>query len=717
MIQSPQWKLLGGEIDDNKSIDYLPIEALRGQGATGFFCGVSSVRTFRSSGTTDKDRSTSLFSREGLELYRERSLAQFSYVLDQVLPPQGDASRLGLSLIPDSDAWPDSSLAQMLTWISEAFELKFVSEAELKSAISSNKNRRLWIFGTAFHWVNALDSGATQLLPPGSVIFETGGTKGRSREIKREDLYLELSEAFGIPSEAIVSEYGMCELACQAYDFVPHGQKLDLELRRFRFYHDVELAVLDRPGSARSHGRGGLMVRDPARVDYPWFVRTEDLAEISDGSFKLLGRTPKAPLKGCSLGAEKVLGNDQRVNGPTHDRSICTDSPSGLCPNLIDQRIKLIADFLNDFLVSERALATFAAELGSTKAAASALADVKSGIPDSRSRWDSAISAALGRNRNQAAKWLFILPENHSLVGLYPLSIAYAAGLAVSVRLPKAFEQSGSLISVFLSEVKKLAGAVIDVLPSHWRIGDHTEMPPVDAILCYGSSETVKKIQSFTNLPVRGFGHRIPVTVVPINEIRDSSDKIAADCLSLGQLGCMSSRAIFVVHDGTEPCSLDDLLGSLQLSGREFWATPIPWQKLVSLDAEAFRYTTLGAKIRLPDSAASPLVCWSEMKPSPKFGEFDALLSRTQFCLPVVSCAAKDLQSFVLSLSKHLKYMENIGTITVPHNQVSEIGDALSRHGLPGASIRGLGQANAPKWDGYHEGLSLFDLQDYRLIL
>ena len=78
------------------------------------------------------------------------------------------------------------------------------------------------VMGTAFAWVHWLDrvrdEGPGAPLPPGSRLMETGGFKGRSREVPRVELYRELSGALGIPVDRMVNEYGMTELLSQLYE-------------------------------------------------------------------------------------------------------------------------------------------------------------------------------------------------------------------------------------------------------------------------------------------------------------------------------------------------------------------------------------------------------------------------------------------------------------------------------------------------------------------
>src|SRR5688572_3687653 len=85
-------------------------------------------------------------------------------------------------------------------------------------------NRTLIIVGTAFNFVHLLDHFAANnmryRLARGSRVLETGGYKGQSREVPREELHALITKHLGIPRENIVTEYGMSELSSQAYDRV-----------------------------------------------------------------------------------------------------------------------------------------------------------------------------------------------------------------------------------------------------------------------------------------------------------------------------------------------------------------------------------------------------------------------------------------------------------------------------------------------------------------
>ncbi|MCX6126108.1 MAG: hypothetical protein NTV34_15350 [Proteobacteria bacterium] len=158
--------------------------------------------TFLSSGTTSlgKMRSKSLFSLQGAQNYRAASLAAFSDMLQLTL---GRASEhvSGISLVPPKSSWPDSSLAQMIDWIKDFWKLTYMEQGDvegLRRAIdlqSGEAQRPIFVFGTALHFHDLLNGGLTFKLPPGSLIIETGGTKGKTSYTTREELYDKLGNS------------------------------------------------------------------------------------------------------------------------------------------------------------------------------------------------------------------------------------------------------------------------------------------------------------------------------------------------------------------------------------------------------------------------------------------------------------------------------------------------------------------------------------------
>lgn len=249
--------------------------------------GRKAQRSFLSSGTTSQDRSVSHFSAEGLALYKQNALEGFRRIVPR--------DRKGISLVPPFPAWPTSSLTQMLTWIGQEWDVRFVNDdVNPVTTLPTTPETPCFVFGTAFHYIELYDRGFRTALHPQSLVIETGGTKGRTRSFTQAEVYELLAEMFSLPQDRIVSEYSMCELACQAYKTGPH--------ERFRFAEGVRTFVMQGFGELLTSGRGALVIWDPTRIDYPWPLRTQDLVHLNeDGTFALEGRVPQAPLKGCSL--------------------------------------------------------------------------------------------------------------------------------------------------------------------------------------------------------------------------------------------------------------------------------------------------------------------------------------------------------------------------------------------------------------------------------
>ncbi|MBW8049617.1 MAG: acyl transferase [Cytophagales bacterium] len=126
------------------------------------------------------------------------------------------------------------------------------------------------------------------------IIMETGGMKGRRKELLREDLHNKFKNGFGV--QYIHSEYGMTELMSQAYSkgcgkfMTPPW--MSVILRDFNDPLNVNSKIKT----------GGINIIDLANVDSCAFIETQDLGRLnSDGSFEALGRIDNADIRGCSL--------------------------------------------------------------------------------------------------------------------------------------------------------------------------------------------------------------------------------------------------------------------------------------------------------------------------------------------------------------------------------------------------------------------------------
>jgi len=126
-----------------------------------------------------------------------------------------------------------------------------------------------------------------------TTIMETGGMKGRRRELLRQEVHAVLQQQFKVP--AIHSEYGMTELLSQGYSY---GNGI------FNTVPWMKVLVRDEddPLLVTEKGRGLINVVDLANVHSCSFIATDDVGKIyEDGSFEIVGRRDNSDIRGCSL--------------------------------------------------------------------------------------------------------------------------------------------------------------------------------------------------------------------------------------------------------------------------------------------------------------------------------------------------------------------------------------------------------------------------------
>lgn len=276
---------------------------------------------FRTSGTTRGAERRGTHYVLDLALYREAALSSFRAF---ALP---DQARLPMAILALAAARaPDSSLSRMLGWVRDAFgapsSREYVTEGglrvdELLSALrrAEEEATPLFLLGTAFALVHALDAMAARdmcvRLPESSRIFETGGLKGRTREVTREELYAALCDCLGVPDSQIVAEYGMTEMCSQFYDpalrdavrGAPAGP------RRLVPPAWVRTQIVD-PDSLRPlrAGEVGLLRHfDLANLNSVSALQTDDLGVAVGDGFRLLGRARGAEARGCSIAFDEWL--------------------------------------------------------------------------------------------------------------------------------------------------------------------------------------------------------------------------------------------------------------------------------------------------------------------------------------------------------------------------------------------------------------------------
>lgn len=277
--------------------------------------------TFRTSGTTRDDGARGVHPVRDLELYRASLLPTARAYLNP-----GDERLRVLPLVPPFAERRESSLAYMVDVLVEEWgdgaggrPMRGDWSLDLEGLVADlaraeDEGVAVFLPGTAFAFVHLLDelagAGRRFRLPPGSRIMETGGFKGRSREVSRSDLYTSLVDRLGIPRHRIVNEYGMTELLSQFYE--PVLRRRDDGQAGTRLLVGppwLTTRVLDPETlQAVPPGRPGLLCHfDLANLYSVAPVLTEDLGVLRDGGLQLLGRTPEAEPRGCSLTMEELL--------------------------------------------------------------------------------------------------------------------------------------------------------------------------------------------------------------------------------------------------------------------------------------------------------------------------------------------------------------------------------------------------------------------------
>lgn len=154
-----------------------------------------------------------------------------------------------------------------------------------------SENQKTILIGVTFALLDFAEQFPTKL--QSTIIMETGGMKGRKKEMTKDEVYSALKTAFGVSE--IHSEYGMTELLSQAYStkdkihICPPWMKV--------FVRDEE-----DPFNIKTSGRGVINIVDLANINSCSFIATDDVGEVfEDGSFKIFGRLDNSDLRGCSL--------------------------------------------------------------------------------------------------------------------------------------------------------------------------------------------------------------------------------------------------------------------------------------------------------------------------------------------------------------------------------------------------------------------------------
>ena len=307
----------------------VPTEAFK---AADFCCFPEgrAIRTFISSGTTRESRSAHRL--DTLALYEASLRPNF---VDHLLPDRAELPMFALTL-PVADC-PESSLVHMIGTVMQDYGAAgsryFLSAdgallaSELAESLDScvAHGTPVMLLGAAFSFVHFLDwcerEGRAFKLPAGSRLMETGGYKGLSREIPREELVRLFERFFSIPWTHSVNEYGMTELGVQFYDrslrdtvagAAPEAGKSVPHWARVRV---LDTETLDEAGDGET---GIIQICDLTNRGSAIHLLTGDLGRTVGDGFEVIGRASGAEAKGCSLTLDELLAQrdgDAREGG------------------------------------------------------------------------------------------------------------------------------------------------------------------------------------------------------------------------------------------------------------------------------------------------------------------------------------------------------------------------------------------------------------------
>ena len=245
---------------------------------------------FYSSGTTDQTRSVHPI--KSLETYHRTALEGFQLHYGH---PK-DMAILGL--LPSYLDNPNASLVSMVghfiahsNYQASGFFMNNLKQ--LARTLEDLEARQVptLLIGVSFALLDLAERYPMPLHH--TMVMETGGMKGRRKEMVRQELHSILKEAFNLP--VVHSEYGMTELLSQAY-----------ATKDGRFQPPPWMKVLVRdpydPFHVTESGRGALNIIDLANRHTCAFLATQDLGTVhSDGSFEVSGRFDHADIRGCNL--------------------------------------------------------------------------------------------------------------------------------------------------------------------------------------------------------------------------------------------------------------------------------------------------------------------------------------------------------------------------------------------------------------------------------
>ena len=278
-----------GNVKSIQQIPFLPIQFFKSHDVVSNLDTIQ--ETFTSSGTTGMITSKHLIT--DVTLYEESYRNAFSefygniedYAVLALLPSY--LERSGSSLI-----YMVNDLIELSNNKNSGFYLHNYNELISKLIALDESGQNVLLIGVTYALLDLIEKQKFQL--KNTIIMETGGMKGKRKEIIREELHQILTDGFGVT--AIHSEYGMTELLSQAYSL---GNGI------FECPNWMTILIRDTEDSltyVETGKTGGINVIDLANINSCSFIATQDLGKKHpNNSFEVLGRFDNSDIRGCNL--------------------------------------------------------------------------------------------------------------------------------------------------------------------------------------------------------------------------------------------------------------------------------------------------------------------------------------------------------------------------------------------------------------------------------
>jgi phenylacetate-coenzyme A ligase PaaK-like adenylate-forming protein len=276
------------DIKTVEDIPFLPIEFFKNKSVVA--TAKEPEVTFTSSGTTGA--TTSKHKVTDISIYEKSYLKGFEYFYKDI------KDYVVLALLPSYLEREGSSLIYMVddliqksNRVESGFYLNNIEDLKHQLLTLDNAGQKVLLIGVSFALLDLIETHQFNLSH--TIVMETGGMKGRRKELIRAELHQELKKGFGVTE--VHSEYGMTELLSQAYS---KGNGV--------FNCPPWMKVLTRdtedPLSIQKSGKtGGLNIIDLANINSCSFIATQDLGrKLNETQFEVIGRFDNSDIRGCN---------------------------------------------------------------------------------------------------------------------------------------------------------------------------------------------------------------------------------------------------------------------------------------------------------------------------------------------------------------------------------------------------------------------------------